>query len=516
MAHALLAVVVCALGLFVALTVYHFTEVSAIHKICGAPSSASAFAHGTSDTDDELTRVVLRGNAFAIDTAGLDHTPVDADENAADRMFPGRVFGHQLGPCRSARALAIVHLAAAEAYAAAVHAAPVYLPAHTFAVAGGGGGGHAPSAVVEAVRVALSALYPSHAHRIAAQLAEPRAPAAARGRATGRAAALAVLANRSNDGAEQHAEIEYGSAEYHAAFPRAASPHDWTPDPTDTNALALGARWAARVRPFVLRSAAQFRPQPPPATASRAYAMAYDEAVALGGANVTVRDAERERVGVFWAYDGTPSLCAPPRLYNQLAQRLVHDAWYVRGAAYLRVLAALNVVLADAALAAWEAKYHYRVWRPVVGIRRGDEDDNAATVGDAYFVPLGAPKSNTRVRRGERLGFTPPFPAYPSGHAVFGAAAAQLLRHVHGGGADADTLPGGFAFVSDEFNGVTRDASGAVRPLAPRYYATLSQLEEENAQSRMYLGIHWCHDKTSGVRQGHQVADYVLTHWHVL
>jgi len=68
--------------------------------------------------------------------------------------------------------------------------------------------------------------------------------------------------------------------------------------------------------------------------------------------------------------------------------------------------------------------------------------------------------------------------------------------------------------VSDEFNGVTRDAvSGAVRPLRPRYFGTLSQMEEENAQSRMYLGIHWCADKTSGIELGRAVARYILANW---
>ena len=67
-----------------------------------------------------------------------------------------------------------------------------------------------------------------------------------------------------------------------------------------------------------------------------------------------------------------------------------------------------------------------------------------------------------------------------------------------------------FTFVSDEFNGVTRDNQGNVRPLKPRTFRSLSQAEEENGQSRMYLGIHWHFDKTSGIAQGRQVANYVF------
>jgi hypothetical protein len=67
-----------------------------------------------------------------------------------------------------------------------------------------------------------------------------------------------------------------------------------------------------------------------------------------------------------------------------------------------------------------------------------------------------------------------------------------------------------FTFVSDEFNGRTRDNEGNVRPMRPRSFASLSAAEEENGQSRIYLGIHWSFDKTEGIAQGRRVADYVL------
>jgi len=69
-----------------------------------------------------------------------------------------------------------------------------------------------------------------------------------------------------------------------------------------------------------------------------------------------------------------------------------------------------------------------------------------------------------------------------------------------------------FTFVSDEFNGQTRDHHGNVRPYRPRSFSTLSQAEEENGQSRIYLGIHWSFDKTEGIALGRRVADYVFDH----
>jgi hypothetical protein len=67
-----------------------------------------------------------------------------------------------------------------------------------------------------------------------------------------------------------------------------------------------------------------------------------------------------------------------------------------------------------------------------------------------------------------------------------------------------------FTFVSDEFDGVTRDNKGNIRSLIPRSFSSLSQAEEENGQSRIYLGIHWAFDKTGGISQVRRVANYVF------
>jgi hypothetical protein len=171
------------------------------------------------------------------------------------------------------------------------------------------------------------------------------------------------------------------------------------------------------------------------------------------------------------------------------------------------LLALVNVAMADAGIAIWESKYYYEFWRPVIAIREADAgtgatgagDGNPATVGDPTFTPLGAPGSNL-----EGPNFTPPFPAYPSGHAGFGGAVFETLRHYFG----TDDIA--FTVVSDEFNGVTRDNQGNVRPLIPRSFSSLSEAEDENGQSRIYLGIHWVFDKDQGIAQGRRVADYVL------
>jgi hypothetical protein len=215
-------------------------------------------------------------------------------------------------------------------------------------------------------------------------------------------------------------------------------------------------------------------------------------------------------MGTYWGYDGTPALGAPPRLYNQIAmtiaRRMNTDLDVVRLA---RLLALVNVAMADAAIAIWESKFKYKLWRPIAGIREADEgtgpsglgDGNPDTIGDPTFTPLGAPASNLIGPN-----FTPPFPAYPSGHAGLGAALFQTLRRFYG----TDRIA--FEFVSDEYNGVTRDNRGNVRPRTSRVFKSLSQAEQENGQSRIYLGIHWSFDKTAGITQGRRIANYVVDH----
>ena len=152
-------------------------------------------------------------------------------------------------------------------------------------------------------------------------------------------------------------------------------------------------------------SAEQFRVPPPPALTSHAYAAAFNEVQALGGDGVatpTERTDEQTLIGIYWAYDGTPSLCAPPRLYNQIA---LHDrrADAARtSSSSARLLALVNVAMADAGIAIWESKYYYEFWRPVTGIREADPGTGRPARATATprraatpnFTPLGAPASN--------------------------------------------------------------------------------------------------------------------------
>ena len=460
-----------------------------------APQRHAAPSHPLRHGGSAMARL-HHWNEIALNASGLDHTPVAPSEQ--------RVFGEQYGPTRASRAMAIVHIAIFDAVNAIAGDYQSYtglpsVPTNT----------SMDAAIAQAAHDTLVALFPSQKascdEQLAADLSQiPDGHAKTKGIELGQRAAAAILALRANDGS-QRAEPRVG-----VDFFTGDEPGEWRQDPISLIPLALGAYWDG-VKPFVLKSADQFRVPPPPALASPEYAAAFEEVKRLGGDGIvtpTERTLEQTEIGLYWAYDGTPSLCAPSRLYNQIAVHIA-DQMGSNVVKLARLLALANVALADAGIAIWESKYYYEFWRPVTGIREADVgtgptgagDGNPATVGDPTFTPLGAPASNLHGPN-----FTPPFPAYPSGHAGFGGALFQTLRHFYG----TDDIA--FTFVSDEFNGVTRDNSGNVRPLIPRSFSSLSEAEEENGQSRIYLGIHWAFDKTEGIAQGRRVANYVFKH----
>jgi hypothetical protein len=318
--------------------------------------------------------------------------------------------------------------------------------------------------------------------------------------------AAEILAARVNDGSQvdaagQPVNYTYGQL-----------PGQWRADPYHPNVSPLTPDWG-HVTPFGVASAAQFEPPPPPAITSPAYAAAYEEVKALGGDGVhtpTIRTDEQTIIGLFWGYDVSPGLCAPVRFYNQIAEVIAQQEGntVVQNA---RFFALINFAMADAGITAWNAKYTYNYWRPVGAIHENDPGTSPTGLGsgnpllvgqgDPAWQPLGAPADN-----GAGTNFTPPFPSYVSGHATIGAALFKTMADFYG----TDHIH--FTIDSDEFNTITVDQYGRVRPLIPRTYDSFSQAAGENAQSRIYLGIHWHFDAVEGIRSGDGIADYIFNH----
>ncbi len=421
----------------------------------------------------------------------------NANDHALDHPEEG-------GPVLTGRAFAIVSVAMYDAYNSVKHVGtPFLVTAPVF------GKTNEDAAVAQAAHDTLLALFPSQQTLFDRSFSSfmrlvGHGPAVNRGLAVGSFVAQQVLADRADDGTDQVMEPGYvpsGLPGFHDA------------DPMHPN-QGFYASGTMNVAPFAVPDLNDFDARQlddgTPAgrdafMQSDEYTEAFDEVKALGGNGTTTpteRTAKQTQIGIFWAYDGRPGLGTPPRLYNEIVRVIAHQRHNTE-AQNARLFALVNVAMADAGLAAWDTKYADAMWRPILGIRDGDADGNPLTDGDPNWTPLGAPASNPRP--GE-TNFTPPFPAYTSGHATIGAAAFQTLARFYG----TDKIH--FSFMSDEFNGHTLDASGHVRPVVVRSFNSLTQAKLENAQSRIYLGIHWAFDRDEGIKQGNSVANYVFDH----
>ncbi|KAF2665738.1 vanadium chloroperoxidase [Microthyrium microscopicum] len=245
----------------------------------------------------------------------------------------------------------------------------------------------------------------------------------------------------------------------------------------------------------------------------------YDDALKdvhrMGGKKTlsTCKRAFDQDVGsIYWTYDGANLIGTPPRLYNQIIRRIAVGraegelTSEANNATFARLLALTNVAMADAGIFAWKEKYKFEVWRPISGVR----NDGRKAFADPFWLSQGAPATNSFGRS-----FKPPFPAYPSGHATFGAACFQIVRLFYDGGVSPGETPWksnepdqiSFELVSDEMNGKSRDLyqeyipskrieeqSGDVRTHVSRKFGSLWEAIWENALSRVWLGVHWRFD----------------------
>jgi hypothetical protein len=139
-----------------------------------------------------------------------------------------------------------------------------------------------------------------------------------------------------------------------------------------------------------------------------------------------------------------------------------------------RLLALMNMAMADSFIAGFKIRYVYDFWRPVTAIREGDTDGNDATAGD--------PNWNS-------LQNTPQVSDYPSTLSIYSGAAAAVLAGVLG----TDQIP--FAVTSGP-------------PFADikRSFKSFSQAEREGADSRVYAGIHFRTACEDGLTLGRKVG----------
>lgn len=421
----------------------------------------------------------------------------------------GFVNSQNPGPIGTSRAMAMVHLAIRDALALPVAPAKAYLPAASTSgitfpglpAAGPARDSYLDDVITGAASELLRSLYPGSREYIDGSewFSNPAAYNA------GKAIAAAMAAHRAKDGAFKDAANN--DVPIAGAQPKNPVYGDHRADPYDAGQARLGIRWGA-VTHF---AGSQVVLAPYPGSAQQAgqdylanahYTADYDEVRNLGRAGSTGRTAEQRVIGVYWGYDGANNLGVPPRLYNQIVRKFVQD----KSAGLTReqcadLFAIVNCAMADAGIDAWHWKYQFNLWRPVVGIR----NEVVPTERDPFWAPLGAPQTNSAS--GTR---TPNFPAYPSGHATFGAALYQVLRLYFKTAAgpikvadvlkfDGNSPPGPvaneeMAFVSDELDGRSLDPDGSVRTKLDRRLGSFAQAVWENSVSRVYLGVHWRFD----------------------
>jgi hypothetical protein len=273
----------------------------------------------------------------------------------------------------------------------------------------------------------------------------------------GRSAAAAILVVRANDHSAQ-AQFPYDA-------PGAGNPGVWV---RLNNAPALLPGWG-NVTPFVIRSASQFDPGPPPALDSDTYATDYNEIKLIGVKLNSTRTSEQSDIAQFWR-------ASPTAIWNGALTQIM-ETRNLTLSEKARLFALMYLAAGDASIACWGTKYEYNFWRPEPAIISGGLDSNDATIADTSWQPF-IP--------------TPPFPEYPSGHTTNSSAMAKVLMLEFG---DNPGVP-----ITVTLSGITR------------HWSSLSEAVQEVIDARVYSGIHFRNSDEVGARMGRQIAQFVSHH----
>jgi hypothetical protein len=318
------------------------------------------------------------------------------------------------------------------------------------------------AAAVQAAYVALAALLPAQAPGLQRQRdasiaeirSQERSASVERGIEWGQFVADALLTERSTDGFPAGGVPDPGDLSVGKWRPEAGLPPAGAPAVTP---------WLAVLRPFAMPTPDHFRPAGPPALDSAAYAKDFLEVKSLGAAVGSSRTPDQTVIAFFWT-DNTISH------WNRIAVSVTARE-KLSLSQNARLFALLNIAMADAGIAVWDAKFLYRFWRPLSAIPLAESDGNPATVADPAWKSL-FPAPNHQE--------------YPSGHGGLSGAAARVLA----------------SFFGDRTIFTHRTDTA---PYAPRTHRSFSDAADEANNSRIYGGIHF----RSAVRDGRVIGDSV-------
>jgi hypothetical protein len=317
----------------------------------------------------------------------------------------------------------------------------------------------AEAAASAAARQILLHLYPNQRSLIdeayAAALKDiPESTAKANGVALGETIAAAVQADRAGDGTSAP-----------DTYRPLTSPGVWVP-----TTPPIFAQYA-HAKPWVLDSADQVRPGPPPPLTSALYARDYNETKALGGMKSGARTEAQSDAVRFWTQENLPSSW-------QQAARQLSAAKALTLADNARLFALLNMGVANTFITDWDAKFTYSFWRPITAIRNGDRDENDATERDAGWIPLNA---------------TPMHPEYPSQAAIICGVAVSVLEAVFG-----------------QDPRIPFKVTDAVNPKTTRDFPSLKTMADEHANVRVWGGIHFRNSLEIGEDMGRKIGAHLI------
>lgn len=281
----------------------------------------------------------------------------------------------------------------------------------------------------------------------------------------GKSVAAAVLAWRAEDGWSTPAP----------AFQQPTFPGLYQPTPPAFAAAAF--RQFQHTAPFALLTPTQYLPDAPPSLTTERYARDFNETKLLGAAQSAARTAEQTQLAQIFA--NVTSRTTHWAMWNHVAR----DTARARGVSLeetARLFALLNVAIHDGVQTSHVSKFVYGAWRPVTAIHRAEEDQNALTDADPSWRPLLS---------------TPPYPSHAGNMACVGASAARMLTLFHGG----DEQP---------FTVLWSGAAG--HPDVARSYSRFSDLAQDQANSRIYGGIHFRYESEVSQESCPKVAEYVF------
>ena len=399
-----------------------------------------------------LTKVVHWVLMVAVALSIHARAAADAVTEWNERALACTVAAMQL-PYASTRAMAMVHVAMFDAANSIEHRYSAYK-----VQASATPGSSAEAAAVAAAHSVLLKLFPDQNAYLdaayAASMARIPDDGKAGGVAVGEKVAADIISLRENDGAE--APNQYRPVTVPGAYVMTTLP--------------IGSTWSG-VKPWLMKSGSQFRPDPPPELTSQLWARDYNEIKAVGSKKSTVRTVEQTEIGRFWTMVGPTSWAS---IVRQLAatpgRTLLENA---------RLFALTEMAAADSYIAVFDAKYTYNFWRPITAIRNGDLDGNDQT---------------DRVPDWEPLIDTPLHPEYPCAHCINSMAVATVLKSEFGDG---------------QIQVLTMTSSTA--PGVVHRWSSIAEWTYEVASARIYAGVHYRNSTVVGQEMGRKIGELAVS-----